>query len=356
MDVSICHPKELDNADVERWRAWQQAGKDWSSPFVSASFVRMVGQSRDDARVAIVNEGPRTVAYFPFHLRKLGIGEAIGFGVSDSQAIIHELGYEYSPAELVRKCGLGAWEFDHVTPNAAEKPHVEAWETGALMDVSRGFEAYLDESNLSRSKRYKSSLTHQRKMSAEFGPLHLDFDASDEDAFLLLLAWKSQQYKRTGRGDRFAIPWIRSLVESLLHSREPDCTGLLSVLRAGDQVVAVHFGLRNTTDLALWFPAYNRDLSRYSPGTIFNLRLAEAACDYGLKKLDLGKGDESYKALLSTDVYQVGEGAVMLKTPASALSWARRVPKRTAIKFVVSHPKLRHAARSTLNTVGRLRS
>lgn len=355
--MGICHPKELDEQHLSRWRTWQEDNAGWTSPFVSPSFARAVGACRDDTRVAIAEDGSSPAAYFAFQIGKLGIGQALGFGVSDHQAVIHNQEFTYRPVDLIRKCGLSAWEFDHVgqaSPELAD--FVESWATAAVMEISDGYEAYLETAGLKKTKFYKSSLTKQRKLAAEFGELEFELDSKDRDALNLLLAWKSQQYKRTGRMDRFAVPWIRLLLETLFDSEDPDCRGMLSVLRAGDRVVALHFGLRNQTEVAMWFPAYDRDLSKYSPGSMFHLLLAEEAAKAGLQRLDLGKGDESYKSELRNSEYAVGEGAVLRRSPAASISWARRVPKRRLTEFVLRHERLRSTARKTLSVAGRFRS
>ena len=48
-----------------------------------------------------------------------------------------------------------------------------------------------------------------------------------------VIGWKSAQYRRTGRPDCFARPWIVQLVEDLFSIRGEDFSGVLSMLYAG---------------------------------------------------------------------------------------------------------------------------
>ena len=70
------------------------------------------------------------------------------------------------------------------------------------------------------------------------------------------------------------------------------------MLRAEQRVVAVPFGLRSESSLSCWFPAYDIELARYSPGLGLHLKMAEGAAATDIRCLDLGKGDEDYKQSL----------------------------------------------------------
>ena len=58
-----------------------------------------------------------------------------------------------------------------------------------------------------------------------------------------------------------------------------------------------HFGLRTATTLVGWFPAYDTEFARYSPGIVHHLHMAEHAAASGLLMVDMGKGGREYKEL-----------------------------------------------------------
>ena len=124
------------------------------------------------------------------------------------------------------------------------------------------------------------------------------------------MQWKSEQYERTGRCDRFSRKWVRDLVGRLEDLREPGCQGVLSTLSTGGRLVAAHFGIRTQTRLSGWFPAYDVSFSQYSPGLQLFLFMAESASAHGVELIDLGKGDESYKAEIGSWTYPVACGRV----------------------------------------------
>lgn len=170
------------------------------------------------------------------------------------------------------------------------------------------------------------------------------------------MAWKSAQYRRTGRMDRFARPWIVGLVDDLFQRREEHFTGVLSVLYAGDRPVAAHFGPRSRTVLAAWFTAYDPELRYYSPGLLMHLRVAEAARRDGVRVIDFGRGVKEYKDWLKTRDLRVGEGFATRPHPVAAAHRLWRRPVRGLRNTVLAHPGLREPADRLLKTVGTLRT
>jgi CelD/BcsL family acetyltransferase involved in cellulose biosynthesis len=145
------------------------------------------------------------------------------------------------------------------------------------------------------------------------------------------------------------------LVRELAKTSEPSLSGTLITLYAGDRLVAVDFSLRSETTLAAWFPAYDREFSRYSPGAIRTLRTIEASSLAGLHRIDLGKGDEEYKSALKTGYLQVCEGWVVRPVPLGHLRRAMSMPQEMVLDIVLRHRRLRLAARATLERLGSAR-
>ena len=87
------------------------------------------------------------------------------------------------------------------------------------------------------------------------------------------------------------------------------------MIYAGDRPVAGHFGLRTATTLVGWFPAYDPEFARYSPGIVHHLRMAEHAAGSGLQQVDMGKGGREYKGWLKSGDLFVAEGRVSRPSP-----------------------------------------
>ncbi|MFE0043298.1 GNAT family N-acetyltransferase [Streptomyces albireticuli] len=361
MNISVYRPGELTAADRAAWTALQsRAVADGSpqlaNPFLAPEFALAVGRCRGSARIAVVREDGEPVGFFPYQRTPLGVGRAIGLGVSDAQGLVHGPGFQWDARELLLACGLSVWEFDHLVEG--QKP----FETGAsgsyaspVVDVEQGFGAYLATLRKQSPKFTRTTLAKERRMSRDLGDVRYVHDERDPDVLRTLVGWKSAQYRRTGRSDRFARPWISLLVEQLFHTRTESFAGLLSVLYAGDRPLAAHFGLRSRSVLACWFPAYDPSFAKYSPGLVLHLRMAEGAAAGGLAYLDLGRGEKAYKDSLKTRELSVSEGWVTRRHPVALGHRIRRAPVRALRNTVLARPELFEPADRLLKRMGRIR-
>jgi CelD/BcsL family acetyltransferase involved in cellulose biosynthesis len=200
----------------------------------------------------------------------------------------------------------------------------------------------------------RSTMQKRRKLEREQGKLEFVFESSDPEALATLIDWKSAQYKRNGRFDRFSRPWVSGVVKELAWSDDPWCRGSVSTLTAGGRLVAAHVGIRTPSRLSLWFPAYDPELGQYSPGMQLFLYMAEGAASQGVGLLDLGVGDEAFKQSLASWYYPVSCGQVQAKP---FFGWAHHMTRRALRKLdnvVGGHPGLREHLPSSLSGVDRL--
>lgn len=355
MQISVIHPSELGEAELARWRKFQDADPEQDNPFLCPEFVQTVGELRPYVRVAVVEDGSGIAAFFPFEKHGLGIGRPVAAGLTDLQGMVYAAGLDLDAVRLLRAAGLSAWEFDHLhvgQPMFARYHHSR--HPSPVIDLAEGYDAYL------AGLRRRSPTTHRmtrykrNRLGREVGEVRHVAESSDTAALRALLDWKSAQYRRTGRSDRFAHPWIVELVERLHAIRTDRFAGSLSLLYAGEEVVAGHFGLRTGSQLCTWFPAYDTRFGKYSPGLLQHLGMAEDFAAMGLRLIDMGRGEKDYKESLKTRDLQVAEGRVARLTPGAAAHWAIRVPPRTLRNVVLANPALRDRADWVLRTYARL--
>lgn len=361
MDIGIYRPGELTAADRAAWSTLQsQAHLDGApqlgNPFLAPEFALALGHCRRGVRVAVVREDGEPAAFFPYQRTRLGVGRAVGLGLSDAQGLVHRPGFQWDARELLQACGLTVWEFDHLVEG--QKP----FEVGAhaafpspVIDVEQGFERYLAHLRAQSPKFTRTTLAKERRLGRDVGEVTYVHDERDPEMLRVLMGWKSAQYRRTGRSDRFAHPWITRLVEQLFHTRDGSFRGQLSVLYAGGRPIAAHFGLSSERVLACWFPAYDTAYARYSPGLVLHLRMAQSAAQEALAYLDLGRGAKEYKDSLKTRDLNVSEGWVTRPHPVAIGHRARRAPMRALRNTVVSRPELFAPADRLLKRLGSLR-
>lgn len=355
-------PGELRAADRAAWTALQSkahlnGSPGLANPFLSPEFALAVGRTRRGVRIAVVREDAEPAAFLPFQRTAAGVGRAVGLGVSDCQGMVHRPGFVWDAQELLRTCGLAVWEFDHLVQGQTP---FEAGASGTfpspVMDVDQGYEEYLRRLRGRSPKFTRTTLAKERKLGRDAGELRYVHDERDPAVLRTLMGWKSAQYRRTGRSDRFAHDWITQLVQQLFHTRAEPFAGILSVLYAGERPIAAHFGLRTDRVLACWFPAYDQEFAKYSPGLVLHLRMAEAAAADGIAHLDLGRGRKEYKDSLKTRDLYVSEGWVTRRHPVAFGHRARRAPVRALRNAVLSRPEFFEPADRVLKRMGKIRS
>jgi CelD/BcsL family acetyltransferase involved in cellulose biosynthesis len=230
---------------------------------------------------------------------------------------------------LLKTCRLVCWDFDRLL--ASQRffaPFHKLCEPSALIDLSHGYEAYVTERREGGSEQIKKCMNLLRRLQLEIGPVRFIAQSTDCSALSEVLAWKSRQYRQTGWRDLFALKWGRRLIEQI-HAMESDrFAGMLSLLYAGNNLVAGHFGMRSRCVWHYWFPAYNPRFAKYSPGLLLLLKMAEHAPQMGLRTLDLGTGLTLYKRRLMNASVSVAEGSVERPSWLSLIRGARRKAKR----------------------------
>jgi CelD/BcsL family acetyltransferase involved in cellulose biosynthesis len=355
--IAICRPQELGVHELRLWRKWQQADFRLASPFLAPEFAVAFAKHYEAARVAVLEDETGIVGFFPYEKHPLRVARTLAYNLSDCQAVICSAESSFDPMQLLDACGVAVLEFNHVVGHQlsqfSQAGRVELIPT-PIVDLTVGFEEWLRDKR-QKSSRIKQAMRKQRKLDHEIGSLDFEYDSFEPGDLRQLVAWKSAQYVRTGRHNRFADKRFRGFVEELLAIRTDNFQMRLTRLQAGGRKAALCLSLRGPDQLAYWLPTYDPDFAPYSPGTICLLRLIEAGANDGLNRLDLGKGGEDYKQWFKDFDDQVAEGWIQRQSPAALWRRVHQGPKRVALKVVLGNPRLRTMARSALNGVGQIR-
>ena len=356
VSVTVVELAALTDSQRQQWELFRGADPgNLSSPFLSLKFAQAVDRARGDVEVAVISPN---LGFFPFHL----LGETmwgtsriapVGRFLNDAQGIISPrdgLGWSQLSRHLQQTIDLHA----AVSGDAAATP------TSCLQPVD-SFKAQWSDSSgdyLRRLAAEHRTIAKQcqksRKLEREVGPLRLEVDCRVDAVADRLIAMKRQQYRRTHILDHFAPAWTRRLIDELaVESTDVDCGAenlsrsplrrLVSVLWAGDRLVAGHLGLIEHGQLHYWFPVYDPDLSAYSPGTALYVQLLAAASDHGIVSIDMGYGDQPYKRKQTTATSTLWKGRITDSTidrwqarlNRTAASLSRHAPFRPAFKRVL---------------------
>ncbi len=301
MNIRIFPAQHLPKELIVRWAEIQRENMELSSPFFSPEFMQAVASVRSDAFIAVVNDGK---AFFPFQRSRLGFGKPIGGPISDYHGLISSADYECDGRALISACNLLAWDFDHVPKR---QKTFAPWHTAEA--ASYVLDIYSDRSLFSKDTNVRH-MTNKRRLERDFGAIDFQIDENSERMLQLCREWKSSQYSQSGLFDVFQVPWIRQLTELIARSHTPDFAGVTSTLYAGGRPIAVHFGMRSKRVWHYWFPAYDREFRRYSPGILLLIHMISGAKALGVSTIDFGKGEEEYKKQLSNRTVPLIEGSI----------------------------------------------
>ncbi len=324
MDIEVLRPTELGEPDREAWRRLQLADRDTSGPYFTLGWAEAVSQAREDARVAVLRRNGRAVGFLPFQFSSRYALLPLGGALSDYQGLIAAPGEEVDVAEVVRRIGSGRFDFNNLLgTQAAFARHHRSRHVSWVMDIEDGFEGYRERRRAAGSSVLKRIRGKRRKIERDVGPLTFTAFSKDEDAFAQLVAWKREQFARTGRPDVFAEDWAREVVASSFTQPRADFGGALFTLHAGPRLVAANYCLTSRDVLHCWFIAHDCAVSQHSPGLVLFGDMLSALDGAGYRELDLGGGEYRFKQELATRQRALATGFVGARPVSAAMRHAQ---------------------------------
>jgi len=343
MKIDLIPGRELSSDLVARWDEIARSTPELASPYFRPEFTQAVAAVRSTVEIAVLNDGNSVVGFFPFERVRGCVAKPVGGKLSDYQGVIAAPETPWLLAELLQGCRLQAWEFDHLLASQKQaEPHFAQVASSWRLDVSAGYEAYLAARKAAGAACLSEMLRKSRKLQREH-QVRFEWHTTDAAVFEQLLAWKTDQYRRSGLTDLFAYSWIVQLLKNIWQTQTPALAGVLSTLYVNDKVAAIHFGMQSGSLLHSWFPAYDVVQSKHSPGSTLLLLLIQHAGEHGMRCLELGKGDEDYKRTFATDGVSLAEGVVETRPVTAAIrhgwrqtrDWVRRSPIREPARMPI---------------------
>jgi len=316
---------------IARWSELVNENVGLDSPFFAPEYTAAVASAAPGICVAVAERGGIPVAFLPYQLAPGRI--ATRLPLCDYQGVIMAEQLELNVKQFLAGCGLRAWDFDHLrSAQRALQLFHRATTESPVMDLQDGFEAYVVGRRAAGTEQIKKNGNLARRLEREVGPLRFEVHLDSPEILRQLLAWRGDKY-----GSRHPASLIWSILERLLKTESLLCRGTLSVLFAGHELVAAHFGLRSRETWHYWFPAYDPRFEKYSPGITLLLRMAEKAPSLGIKTIDLGSGAMDYKRRLANGAISIAQGSVEV-SPVLCLA---RALKHNARKCLDRAPALR---------------
>ncbi len=301
---------EVPDSVLEQWRSWQTS-KAYRSPYFHPEYVACVDRVRDDVRVGLIfDDAQELVGIFPYQGNRNCLAEPVGGAINDYHGVIGAGNLKLTQEEIVRLTGASKFQFHAwLDPDESMERYVYGPDQAYVADLSAGAEPFIKEIS-NQSVAVKRHGQKSRKMMREIGSLRLEIDSKDKDLLDWTIQKKREKYQRTGVVDYFGRDWSRDMLHEILKHKSHDFAGMLSVLYAGDKVVATHFGMRSRKVLHYWFPVYDLDFAKYSPGTELFLQIVRRSELLGIDTVDFGYGYDYYKTRLTNRRADVVRGCV----------------------------------------------
>ena len=249
MKVVLVKPAELGPDEARLWARFQQTSRVTLNPFLSLAFAQAVGRARSSARVAVVEEGGKIEAFLPFELVGERIAVPIGWPMNDLQGFIWS-GSSIDPRSVIRKAQLRGWRFDHApTEQGLLAPHHYRGTTiqCPVMDLTEGYQSYIKTVRSKSKTVIAKSGRQKRALERELGAVWVEWNSSCPEHFSQLIAWKSAQYQRMNTRQLFSDPTALRIVDQLARAQGENCSGIVTVLHAGERPVAINLGILGPT-------------------------------------------------------------------------------------------------------------
>jgi len=309
-EVNLLRGSELTPESLRPLSFLQASDRRLDSPYFSAGFVSLVASLGDNVRVGFAHRGDQVVGVFPFQARDDGSGEPLGHPASDFHGVLTLPGVRLNAAGLLRGCGLRFWDFHHLLAHQELfRPYHSDTRPAHYIDLTKGFVSYVRERREWGTRQILQIESSRRRLEAEIGKLQFVAHSAEPGVLARLLEWKEERFRLKGIRKEISS-WLWTLLQVLSQTHLEGFAGMLSTLVAGSELVAAHIGMRSRTRWHYWYPAFDPRFARYQPGLVLLLEIARHAPLLGVTRIDLGTGDEPYKARLANGYEILARGRV----------------------------------------------
>ena len=318
LDIIVKHPSKLSDAEKRAWSEFRAQNSALYSPYFHVDYTCLIGELREDARVAIGHNDNAPVCFLPFQGNSFA--RPLGAPMSDYHGFIEAPESNIDHVEFLKAAGLGAW---HYTSLIGEQKDFEPFHKDeyplCLIDLSAGVEAWRNSRSSSYRRSLKSNRRRIRRTEEEFGTRRFEYKSRNEDAYEQLMAWKKERFAETGLYDVLSADWTSSLLKRLWE-RENGLKCDMHVLYFGDDMAAMDMGMTDGETFHSWMVAYNPKFHSLSPGTQLLEDMIDKAPDLGYRLIDLGAGMDSYKSAYAAEGLSARSGFVPVAGAAATLS------------------------------------
>lgn len=284
--------------DRAAWARIRADRADLKSPFFSLGWHDAVQEARSGVEVVRISQLGKPVGYLPFNRCPFGMLRPVGAPMSDWHGVVGPTDLTLDQDAILQAARGKAFRFSGAAAGDPVLGQAQASVTTShVMDLTGGYEAYVQEAASAHPKAFRNLRARSRKLADRRVEVRLDDRAGS--SLTKVLEMKRDQYRRTRQVDIFGFRWTRRLSDLLVArpaSSDPEgARGLLSTLWIDGDLAAGHLGLLSSKELHYWFPVYDDRYSEFSPGIALLHEIARGSSELGVSRIDLGDGDYRFK-------------------------------------------------------------
>ena len=325
IDARLTKPSELSVAERDAWIAFTDGDPALASPYFRLEFAECCEEVRSDTRVLVVRERGQIAGFLPMQMGKVGYARPIAGPLSDVQGVIAEPDRTVDLKAWLRAGGVPLFEFHSALGlqpcwSAFSNMSDGSW----IIDVARGYDAFEQARSEAEPKAFRNIRARRRKLEEMEGGFEFRMDDDRPEAFSAMIDWKREQYRRTGVFDVFSVAWTRDLLAAVLNKQSDRFRGVCSTLNIDGRIAAVHVGMTSEARCHYWFPAYDPDFNKVSPGLLLLLEKIRFASEAGRASVELGPGDYDFKRNLGSWQVPLAQGCILTASAPATLRSAAR--------------------------------
>lgn len=311
MKVDCVSPSNLSVDELNAWNAILRDVPAFRSPYLSPGWAKLVGRSRPDSTVVVFRKDDKPVGFLPVQRANGHAALPLGGPICDYQSFIARDDMPFDVRMALDELNVKRIDFTGLTDaHACCAPHIKTQDLGMVVDLSDGWDGYVENRRSAGSSVLKRVRKKFKKMKSECGNVEFSAFTHNKEDFKILMDWKRAQWKRTGSVDIMTKPWINQVISDSFDVSDNGFGGELFTLKADGQLVAALYALKLDNMLHAWFVGYSRDYETYSPGLILFTETLRAMAEAGYTQLDLGGGDYQFKQSLATQTRMAGPGFI----------------------------------------------
>lgn len=300
---------ELSPAERALWAQFRAANPALYSPYFDLRYIEAAARVAPGAAVAVIRRHREVAAFLPFQ-RRGGLLQPLAAPLTDYHGLIAPAGAEIDLRQVVEQLGARRFRFNGLMDGAADGGEGAVSRPAMIADLSEGYDAYLEGRKAAGQwSAVRDKQRCLRQLTKAHGRATLTW-SRDPEVLRTLMDGKRDQMRRTGQHDVFSTPWTRELLEALLAIEAPDFGLRVAALEVDGRQIAAEVGLLSGETYHFWFPIYDRDFARFSPGALLSFETLKALAEQGVRHADFGPGAESYKKLFADPGPEVLEGDI----------------------------------------------